>query len=86
MLPVAGVAFHCTILSLVTYEKLREIESLRKRKEKWKPGGDGLVMDMEVMESEPPPVSIEDRTVVGTIDRGLNSTNRMPGVGGSRNR
>ena len=45
-----------------------------------------LVMDMEVMESEPPPVSIEDRTVVGTTDRGLNSTNRMPGVGGSRNR
>jgi len=59
---------------------------LRKRKEKWRPGGDRLVMDMEVMESEPPPVSIEDRTVVGTTDRGLNSTNRMPGVGGSRNR
>ena len=35
---------------------------------------------------QPPPVSIEDRTVVGTTDRGLNSTNRMPGVGGSRNR
>ena len=32
-----------------------------------------------------PLVSIEDRTVVGTIDRGLNSTNHMPGVGGSRN-
>ena len=28
-----------------------------------------LVMDMEVMESEPPPVSIEDRTVVGRADR-----------------
>jgi len=67
-------------------KKLLEHESLRKRKEKWRPGGDGLVMDMEVMESEPPPVSIEDRTVVGTTDRGLNSTNRMPGVGGSRNR
>ena len=67
-------------------KKLLEIESLRKRKEKWRPGGNGLVMDMEVMESEPPPVSIEDRTVVGTTDRGLNSTNRMPGVGGSRNR
>ena len=66
--------------------KLLENESLRKRKEKWRPGGDGLVMDMEVMESKPPPVSIEDRTVIGTIDRGLNSTNRMPGVGGSRNR
>ena len=59
---------------------------MRKRKEKCRPGGDELVMDMEVMESEPPPVSIEDRTVVGTTDRGLNSTNRMPGVGGSRNR
>ena len=67
-------------------KKLLEHESLRKRKETWRPGGDGLVMDMEVMESEPPPVSIEDRTVVGTTDRGLNSTNRMPGVGGSRNR
>ena len=66
--------------------KLLENESLRKRKEKWRPGGDGLVMDMEWMKSKPPPVSIEDRTVVGTTDRGLNSTNRMPGVGGSRNR
>ena len=45
-----------------------------------------LVMDMKVMEIEHPPVSIEDRTVVGTIDRGLNSTNHMPEVGGSRNR
>jgi hypothetical protein len=38
------------------------------------------------MESEPLPVWIEDRTVVGIVDRGLNSTNRMPKVGGSRNR
>ena len=45
-----------------------------------------LVMDMEGMESESPAVSIEDRTVVGTTDRGLNSTNLMPEVGGSRNR
>ena len=45
-----------------------------------------LVMDMDWMESKPPPVSIEDRIVVGTTNRGLNSTNRMPGVGGSRNR
>ena len=59
---------------------------MRKRKEKWRPGGDGLVMDMEVMESEPLPVSIEDLTVVGTTDRGLNSTNHMPRVKGSRNR
>ena len=45
-----------------------------------------LVIDMEGMESESPPVSIEDHTVVGTTDRGLNSTNHMPEVGGSRNR
>ena len=45
-----------------------------------------LVMDMEWMESEPPPVSIEDHTIVGTIDQGLNSTNHMPEVGGSQNR
>ena len=37
------------------------------------------------MKSEPPPVSIEDRTVVGIVDRGWNSTNDMPEVGGSRN-
>ena len=43
-------------------------------------------MAMEVMESEPPPVSIEDRTVVVIVDRGLNSTNHMPEVEGSRNR
>ena len=45
-----------------------------------------LVMDMEWMESKPPPVSIEDRTIVGPVGRGLNSTNHMPEVGGSRNR
>ena len=45
-----------------------------------------LVMDMECIGSESPPVSIEDRTVVGTTDRGLNSTNHMPEVGGSRKR
>ena len=28
-----------------------------------------LVLDMEWMESKPPPVSIEDRTVVGHADR-----------------
>ena len=65
-------------------EKLRENESVRKE------NGDqaemNLVMDMEWIESEPPPVSIEDRTVVGTIDRGLNNTNHIPEVGGSQNR
>ena len=28
-----------------------------------------LVMDMEWMESKPQPVTIEDRTVVGRVDR-----------------
>ena len=65
-------------------EKLLENDSMRKE------NGDqaemNLVMDMEWMESEPPPVSIRDRTIVGIVDRGLNSTNRMPEVAGSRNR
>ena len=56
------------------------------RKEKQRPGGDELVLDMEWMESKSPPVSIEDRTVVGAVDQGLNITNHMPEVGGSRNR
>ena len=42
------------------------------------------ITDMECLESGPPPVSIEDRTVVGPDDRGLNSTNHIPEVGGSR--
>ena len=45
-----------------------------------------LVIDMKWMESKPPPVSIEDRTVVGSVDRGLNSTNHISKVGRSRNR
>ena len=28
-----------------------------------------LVLDMEWMESKPPPVSIEDRTVIGSVDQ-----------------
>jgi len=64
-------------------EKLLENEAMRKE------NGDraerNLVMDMECKESEPPPVLIEDRTVVGTTDRGLNSINHMPEVGGRRN-
>ena len=68
-------------------KKLLENESLRRRKEKMETGRRWkLVMDMEWMESKPPPVSIEDRTIVGSVDRGLNSTNHMPEVGGSRNR
>jgi len=43
-------------------------------------------MNMECMESGPLPVSIEDRTVVGPDDGGLNSTNHLPEGGGSRNR
>ena len=57
------------ICVLLLMKKLLKSESLRKRKEKWRPGGDGLVMDMEWMESKPPPVSIKDRTVVGRADR-----------------
>ena len=45
-----------------------------------------LVKSMKSMESKPPPVSIKDSTVVGSVDRGLNSTNHIPEVGGSRNR
>jgi hypothetical protein len=45
-----------------------------------------LVMDMECMQSKTPPMSVEDRTVVGSIDRGLNSTNHMSEVEVSRNR
>jgi len=44
-----------------------ENESVRN--EEWRPGGDELVLDMKWMESKPPPVSIEDRTVVGIADR-----------------
>ena len=44
------------------------------------------IMGMEWMKNKPPPVSIEDRTVVGTIDQGLNCTNHVPEVGDSRNR
>ena len=56
----------------------------------WKGKGDGAEMNlakvMNWMESKSPPVSVKDRSVVGSADRGLNSTNHMPEVGGSRNR
>jgi len=56
----------------------------------WKENGDraemNLAKDMNWMESKSPPVSVKDRSVVGSADRGLNSTNHMPEVGGSRNR
>ena len=63
-------------------EKLLKKESLRKERKT----GDRAEMNWLWMESKPPPVSIEDRTVVGSIDRGLNSTNHILEVGGSRNR
>ena len=37
------------------------------RKEKWRPDGDELVLDIKWMERKPPPVSIEDRTVAGLL-------------------
>jgi len=45
-----------------------------------------LAKDIKCIESKSPPVSVKDRSVVGSADRGLNSTNHMPEVGGSRNR
>ena len=44
-----------------------------------------MVLDMKRVKRKPPPVSIEDRTIVGPVDRGLNNTNDIPEVGGSRN-
>ena len=61
---------------------LLENESLGKKGKNGDRAEMNLVMDVEGMESESPPMSIEDRTVVGTTDRGLNSTNHMPEVGG----
>ena len=66
-------------------ERLLENESLRKERKNGDRAEMNLVMDMEGMESESPPVSIEDRTIVGTTDRGLNNTNHIPEVGGSQN-
>ena len=55
---------------------IRATDFKNERKWKWGPGGKIFG----------PSVSIKDRSVVGSVDRGLNCTNRMPGVGGSRNR
>ena len=43
-------------------------------------------MGDRIGEGVAPSVSIKDRSVVGCADQGLNCTNRMPGVGGSRSR
>ena len=50
-------------------KKLLENESLREGRKNGDRAEMDLVMDMEWMESKPPPVSIEDRTVVGRADR-----------------
>ena len=50
-------------------KKLVENESLRKERINGDRAEMVLVMDKEWMESKPPPVSIEDRTVVGSADR-----------------
>ena len=50
-------------------EKLLENELLRKERKNGDRAEMDWVMDMEWMESKPPPVSIEDRTVVGSVDQ-----------------
>ena len=50
-------------------KKLVENVSLRERKDNGDRAEMNLDMDMEWMESKPPPVSIEDRTVVGCADQ-----------------
>ena len=50
-------------------EKLLENELLRKERKNGDRAEMDLVMDMEWMENKPPPVLIEDRTIVGRADR-----------------
>ena len=45
-----------------------------------------MKVDMNWIERQSLSMLIEDRTVVGSVDRGLNSTNHIPEVGGNRNR
>ena len=66
-------------------EKLLENELLRKERKNVDQAEMDWVMDMEWMESKPSPVSIEDCTIDGSVDRGLNSTNHMLEIRGSRN-
>ena len=54
---------------LLLMEKLLENELLRKERKNGDRAEMDWVMDMEWMESKPPPVSIEDRTVVGSVDQ-----------------
>ena len=55
------------IYDLFSYGKWYENESIRK--ENWQPGGEELVPDMKWLKREPPAVSIEDCTIVGTVDQ-----------------
>ena len=50
-------------------EKLLENELLRKERKNRDRAEMDWIMDMEWMESKPPPVSIEDHTVVGSVDQ-----------------
>ena len=50
-------------------EKLLENELLRKERKNGDLAEIDWVLDMEWMKSKPPPVSIEDRTVVGCVDQ-----------------
>ena len=50
-------------------EKLLENELLRKERKNRDRAEMDWIMDMEWMESKPPPVSIEDRTIVGIANR-----------------
>ena len=52
---------------LLLMEKLLENELLRKERKNGDRAEMDWIMDMEWMESKPPPVSIEDRTVVGSV-------------------
>ena len=64
MIPVT-----CEIYVLLLMEKLLENELLRKERKNGDRAEMDWVMDMEWMKSKPPPVSIEDRTVVGSVDQ-----------------
>ena len=66
------------------YGKVIDDKSMREGNGDW--AEMSLAKDRNWMEKESPPVLVKDRSVVGSADRGLNNTNHMPEVGGSRNR
>ena len=45
------------------------VENEPMTKEKWRPGVEELDYGYGMYGKQPPPVSIEDRTVVGSVDR-----------------